>query len=141
MSIRIFTKQALRFQNPNLSMISRPEDAGLERDSPFPPGETPREIQHHELCFVTVPYTIQDAPDWIKADSPDQVNKRTFDINLKHGLLVVMPETASLSAEDSAIAQADATVAAAQAAADAEQVRQEATTLDTGSMKIRNRSR
>lgn len=84
--IRVFSKQAFRFKNPNVDILNpNPESGG------YKPGDQPKEVNFSDAYFDTVPGTIQLAPDWIKAETADRVNVNTFALAVKSGLLIEMP--------------------------------------------------
>lgn len=154
--IRIFTKQALRFKNPNKGILDPSVPGGWQ------PGQQPKEIAFADLFFDTVPGTVQDAPDWIKAQTPDMVNINTWNDAVTHGWLVEMPAPATTASkemkpvtiEDEAQAQlaiqesekvvtpidADAQVAQQQADIEAQRKQKEADALDSATIKTRKRA-
>jgi hypothetical protein len=150
MTIRIFTKQAFKFNNPGISMLQRPVDMELAADKPLPVGDGPKEgeVLASDLFFLTVPYTIQDAPDWINPGHPDSggpgdmINHNTFTQAVKHGLLVVMPQPATVSGSplEGSTIEADAAVAQATQLAEEKRTSEAANTIDTGTVKTRMRS-
>lgn len=91
--MRIFSKTAIRFKNPNVSIIGPTnEDTQFQNIN--------NQVNFDDLYFDTVPDTIQTAPDWINKEDKHQglVNFNTFNRAVKHDQLIVMPDVASTGA-------------------------------------------
>lgn len=161
--IKIFSKQAIRFINPNRRILNK------EGQTPggFQVGDQPRQLEYTDVYFDTIPNTIQLAPDWIKVESGDMVNHSTFQAHVADGTLMEMvqvPQVAvkgrakeeeeqkgpgtiqdqaeaadQLANADSTIAS-DAAVAESAAAAEASGKAKEESAIDSGGpIKTRNR--
>lgn len=97
--IKIFSKQAIRFINPNRRILNK------EGQTPggFQVGDQPRQLEYTDVYFDTIPNTIQLAPDWIKVESGDMVNHSTFQAHVADGTLMEMvqvPQVAVKGRED-----------------------------------------
>jgi hypothetical protein len=99
MTIRIFSKQAFRFKNPNKSILD-PNTA----EAGFVPGMSVNEQKYDEIYFDTVPNEVQNAPDWIKAVTPDRCNINTFETAVRAGLLTEMPQIPQVTSGKPSIA-------------------------------------
>lgn len=88
--IRIMSRRVFRFYNPSQQLITNTQrpDGVVMQELAIPAAVTVgREKLHTDLFFDTVPGDVQEAPDWIKAKTPDMMNYTTFVRGVDAGLL------------------------------------------------------
>lgn len=88
----IISRRVYRFYNPNQPLVSNAERTDAEgnrivyQELAIPAGDG-RNTHFKDLIFDTVPGDPQQAPDWIKADTPDKMNITTFNRAVAAGML------------------------------------------------------